>query len=190
MNILALITVCTNLAYISAFDDATRNPAWVAYDLEPCEIVITNRDSFSFRADPRLHDSNNADDYAKSGYDRGHLAPAADFNFDRNALAETYLYSNVCPMLPSVNRGEWAEIEAEVRRLAKSSNDTVHVLTWPEYHYAVFGTNLMGRVHVPFSFHKVAWGKFGARHWVVFNFKLGGECRSVGKTHNKKEGTK
>ena len=168
--LIAAVVVLTNLAYTAGFDTLTRCPSWVQYDLEPGEVVVTNRVPFQFRPDSRVAESDNGVDYAGSGYDRGHMAPAADFNFDRAALGETYLYSNVCPQMPEINRGAWAEIEREVRQLAASG--TVHVVTWPEYMDGICGTNMMGRVRVPAAFRKVAWGWFGVRTWVVLNFDL------------------
>lgn len=165
VNIVAAIIVLTNAAYVAAFDTDSRCPAWVAYDLEPGEIVVTNRASIPFRADSRIVESDNAADYSGSGYDRGHMAPAADFNFDRIALGETYLYSNICPQRPELNRGQWADIERQVRDLARSG--TVHVVTVAEFD----GTNRIGRVRVPSAFVKVAFGSFGARVWRVENVK-------------------
>lgn len=159
------IVIVTNAAFVAAFDTDSRCPAWVEYDLEPCEVIVTNRAAIPFRADPRIPESDNAADYSGSGYDRGHMAPAADFNFDRAALEETYRFSNICPQIPAVNRGEWANVEAEVRALARGGS--VRVLTYPEYHPLV--TNRIGRVRVPFAFVKVARGWFGVRMWRVSN---------------------
>lgn len=180
--LIASIVLVTNVAYTAAFDTVKRCPSWVSYDLEPAEVVVTNRAPFQFRADPRIAESDNAEDYSGSGYDRGHMAPAADFNFDRRALSETYLYSNVCPQLPSFNRGAWADVEREVRLLAASG--TVHVLTWPEYMDGICGTNMIGRVRVPAAFRKVAWGWFGVRTWLVLNFDLA-SANEKPKTQNK-----
>lgn len=173
IQVLAAIVIVTNAAYTAAFDTVTRCPAWVSYDLEPGEVVVTNRAAIPFRADPRIPESDVAADYAGSGYDRGHMAPAADFNFDRKALEETYYFSNVCPQAPIINRGEWAEIEREVRKLAASG--TVHVVVYPE-HMPDCITDRIGRVKVPWAFHKVAWGWFGIKYWIVVN----GGLKSVG----------
>lgn len=171
IQVLAAIVIVTNAAYTAAFDTVTRCPAWVAYDLEPGEVVVTNRAPFPFRADPRIPESDNAADYAGSGYDRGHMAPAADFNFDRKALEETYYFSNICPQMPTLNRGAWAEVEREIRQLAASG--TVHVVTWPEYLDGFCGTNRIGRVRVPAAFRKMAFGWFGVKTWYYINFEIG-----------------
>ena len=187
MSILAAIVVLTNLAYTAAFDTETRCPAWVAYDLEPCEVVVTNRAAIPFRADPRVKESDNAEDYAGSGYDRGHLAPAADFNFDRSALAETYLFTNVAPQVPNLNRGAWLDAETEVRRLAASG--TVHVVTFPVYYSGeIVPTNMIGRVRVPNAFEKIAYGWFGVRHWRFQNIEWRSGWDSL--TNQNKEITK
>lgn len=188
----AAIVLVTNLAFTAAFDTVTRCPAWISYDLEPDEVVVTNRAAIPFRADPRIDESDNTADYNGSGYDRGHLAPAADFNFDRKALEETYYFSNICPQLPSINRGRWADIEREIRHLAASG--TVHVVTWPEYHDGVGGTNRIGRVRIPDAFVKIAWGHFGVRTWRVDNLVLPrGACLPAENTNTntkQKEGTR
>lgn len=178
MNVLASIVLLTNLAYSVAYDTETRCPCWVAYDLEPGEVVKAKRADIPFRADPRVPESDNAADYSGSGYDRGHMAPAADFNFDAAALKETYYYSNIAPQVPALNRGAWLDAENEIRRLAASG--TVHVVVWPEYHSDQ--TNRIGRVRVPIAFNKTAYGWFGLRCWRYNNveWKSGflGECET------------
>ena len=161
--LLASIIVLTNLAFTAAFDTSSRCPSWVYYDITPANIIVTNRFPHGFTTDPRVQESDNALDYGKSGFDRGHMAPAADFNFNQEALSETYRFTNICPQLPTLNRGEWAQIEHEVRNLARKSE--VHVLTFPEFNPT--HTNYMGRVRIPAGFYKVVWGDFGVRIWHV-----------------------
>ena len=170
MNVLASIVILTNLAYSAAYDAGTRCPAWVSYDLEPCEVVVTNRVPIPFAPDPRVQDCATDEDYLGSGYDRGHMAPAADFNFDAAALWETYSYANVCPQDPKLNRGEWAQFEREIRNLAESG--TVHVVAFPIF-FDGLPTNRVGRVAVPHAFEKVAFGWFGVRRKFFFNFRAG-----------------
>lgn len=182
MNTLALITLVTNIAYFAAFDSATRCPAWVSYDLEPHEVIKAKRADIPFSADPRCAASDNAADYAGSGYDRGHLAPAADFNFDRAALEETYRFTNICPQVPELNRGAWLEAEREVRRLAASG--TVHIVTYPVYEGVA--VKRIGRVRVPTGFVKVAWGWFGVREWRYDNIFTKDAVSFGGKNTNER----
>ena len=53
--------------------------------------------------------------YDAFGFDRGHLAPSADFRWSATALSESYYYSNMCPQLAEFNRGRWSELEAQLR---------------------------------------------------------------------------
>ena len=166
VNALAAIVILTNAAFSVWFDTDTRCPACVAYDLEPAEVIRAKRADIPFRADPRVPASDVAADYAKSGFDRGHMAPAADFNFDRRALTETYLFTNIAPQVPELNRGAWAQFEAEIRTLAASG--TVHVVVFPIYTPGA-PVRRMGRVRIPDAFEKVAYGWFGIRRLLAPN---------------------
>lgn len=54
-------------------------------------------------------------DYTHSGYDRGHMAPAADMKWNETAMEESFLLSNICPQIPELNRGRWKELEEQIR---------------------------------------------------------------------------
>jgi len=170
MNLLAAIVVVTNLGFTAGFDTDRRQPVWVAYDLEPSEVVVTNRAPYAFKADPRIAGSDVSSVYRELSFafDRGHLAPAADFNWSPEALKETYYFSNVCPMLKRANRGKWAKAEAEVRSLAASG--TVHVVTFPVYG-GCYHLGVGKPVELPYKFVKVAYGWFGIRFWEVENYE-------------------
>lgn len=175
MSIIAAIVVVTNIGFTAAFDTCKRHPAWVAYDLDPSKVVAAERKSIRFRPDPRipLEDEDGLElgyKYAAEvGWDRGHLVPAADMNWNTNALKQTYYFSNVCPMASRVNRGVWRETEDEVRQLARSG--TVHVVVFPLYDkgYWECAIGPAGRSSFPHSFVKVAYGWFGVRYWKVDN---------------------
>lgn len=163
VNLLAVIAIVTNIGFTVAFDTERRQPSWVSYSLEPDEVILSRRLPYRFSADPRFPESDVRTDYLHSGYDRGHMAPAADFNWSTNALGETYYFSNICPQVPTLNRGRWREIEEEVREFAKSG--TVYVVTAP----LGYGTNECGRLPVPERFAKVAYGWFGFRVYIEEN---------------------
>jgi DNA/RNA endonuclease G (NUC1) len=58
------------------------------------------------------------DDYTRSGYDRGHMAPNADFNDTNENAVKTFFIANIWPQTHSINAGEWLKAENETRRLA------------------------------------------------------------------------
>lgn len=60
--------------------------------------------------------------YTRSGYDKGHLAPAADFAHSRVDMAATFDYVNCLPQRPSLNRGEWKRDETKVRKWSQSDS--------------------------------------------------------------------
>jgi len=71
-------------------------------------------------------------DYTNSGYDRGHLAPAADMRGDQDAMRDTFALGNVIPQNPELNRRYWSRVEGFVRHLTRRF-DHVHVYTGPLY---------------------------------------------------------
>lgn len=68
--------------------------------------------------------------YSKSGYDRGHMAPSADFNWDTDANFTTFTMSNMTPQTPGLNRKAWAALEGEVRKWACAESE-LEVITGP-----------------------------------------------------------
>ena len=62
------------------------------------------------------------DDYTHSGYDRGHMVPAADRSASTKAMRQTFLMTNVCPQAPALNRGAWKKIEDACRRYVRNGH--------------------------------------------------------------------
>ena len=69
--------------------------------------------------------------YDGFGYDRGHLAPSADFRWSKTALSESYFYSNMSPQIADFNRKGWANLEDMVRTYVYENNQSVFVITGP-----------------------------------------------------------
>jgi len=110
----------------------------------------------TFHEEDRLPPDQRArlDDYSRSGFDRGHMAPAGDMP-DAEAQAESFTLANIVPQDRTVNRGTWAAIEESVRRLA-IRRATLFVVTGPLYEGAALD-EINGRVLVPTGLYKAVY---------------------------------
>ena len=115
------------ISYVEKFEGAE----WCAYELLPEETIDnTDRKSGEFMRDPLVETgSARHSDYTKSGYDRGHLAPAADMKFSANAMFESFYMSNVLPQAPKLNRNTWKNLEADIRNYVIRTRDTLYIVT-------------------------------------------------------------
>ena len=99
--------------------------------------------------------SAHSSDYTKSGYDRGHLCPAADMDFNPVAMEESFFMSNISPQAPEFNRGIWKDLETEVRNWAKKEKK-IYVVTGPVFRDNK-GTIGEDKVTVPGYFFKISF---------------------------------
>lgn len=108
-----------------------------------------------FRSDPEIPTgSATPGDYRRSGYDRGHLAPAADMAFSVQTMVDSFFMSNMSPQKPAFNRGIWKDLEALVRQFAITEQKIVVVTgpILPRKKTATIGAN---KVTVPTHYYKV-----------------------------------
>ncbi len=103
--------------YLLGYDERAEQAAWVLYELLASELEGPRQErSNNFREDPQVATgSASLKDYRKSGYDRGHLAPAADMAFSPEAMSESFYLSNMSPQEPGFNRGIWGKLESLIR---------------------------------------------------------------------------
>ncbi len=118
--------VLINEYFITCHDNDHRVPEWVGYRLTSEMLLGNAQRSDDFRADARLPAGQRAElvDYVDSGYDRGHMAPAAAFRRSEEAMSQTFLLSNMTPQTPSLNRQMWRLLEEDVRELARAAGST------------------------------------------------------------------
>lgn len=140
--------------YSLGYCEENEQAAWVFYKLYGDMVNGVAMRVNGFREDPLvLNESASLKDYRKSGYDRGHLCPAADMKINDVAMRESFYMSNMSPQVPSFNRGVWKKLEGMVRGLV-SESDTIYVVTGP-----VFSDNLgsigENNVTVPGYYYKV-----------------------------------
>jgi endonuclease G len=140
--------------YTLSYNEKYEQAEWVAYELKQ-EYLTKNRFKRPlFIKDPNVGTSS-ADwkNYKKSGYDKGHLCPAADMDFSKEAFKETFFTSNISPQLHVFNNGVWKRLEEKTRYWAVKY-DGIYVVTG-----GVLNTSLktIGRekVAVPKYFYKI-----------------------------------
>lgn len=119
--------------YSVSYNKFTRQPNWVMWQLTG-EHVMKRKDGVwnEYREDSELPSEIRSTlcDYASSGYDRGHMCPGGDCNWDDEGRDETFLLSNMCPQNPNLNRGDWKEIEMACRKWAKKY-DNIYIVCGP-----------------------------------------------------------
>lgn len=166
-------------AYAMGYDRRMRNPSWTAEHLTSSNIRPPkspggdqpDRSHSNFHEDPALPPEFRAKlaDYFRSGYDRGHMVPAADAKISQEAMNETFILSNIAPQVgEGFNRDYWAHLENFVRQLTTSFSD-VYVFTIPLYlpkqdpitkkqivSYEVIGNP--PNIAVPTHFAKIVYG--------------------------------
>lgn len=141
--------------YTLCYNEKTEQADWIAYRLTKVNLEnakFKRRDNFKQDPDVKTK-SATPEDYKGSGYDRGHLAPAADFVWTKEGMSESFFMSNMSPQNPGFNRGIWKKLEERVRDWAKS-NEEIYVVTGPIFKgkSEKIGKN---KVAVPDQYYKV-----------------------------------
>ena len=140
--------------YSLSYHETHEQAEWVAYELKRSHLSNTNFKRPYFEIDKAVSTgSAHWRNYKNSGYDRGHLCPAADRKYSQEAHDETFLTSNISPQKPGFNAGIWNTLEQKVRYWARKY-DGVFVVTG-----GILNNDLKGigkeDVSVPDYFYKV-----------------------------------
>ena len=104
-------SIIYHTAYSLSYNPIYKQVNWIAYLLTREETSNTIPRSNNFKEDPLVPGTDFSKDYYKSGYDRGHLAPAADMGFSKITMLESFYYTNISPQTPSFNRGIWKKLK-------------------------------------------------------------------------------
>lgn len=160
-------------AMILSYNERHEQANWVAHvilpDIQDGAVSRTN----DFRPDPRvLTGTAEEQDYFLKflqkdssyvydgyGYDRGHLAPSADFRWSYTALSESYYYSNMSPQRPGFNRYSWAELENALRSYIYNQEEKsqIYVVTGPLLHDSLpYVKRSKNKVSIPEKYFKIA----------------------------------
>lgn len=143
--------------YTVSYNEKYEQANWVYYTLTDSMILNGGEErSNKFKMDKMVvTGSAKSSDYTKSGYDRGHLCPAADMGFNPVANEESFLMSNISPQTPDFNRGIWKELETNVRKWAIKERK-LFVVSGPVFTNAK-GTVGQDEVLVPGYFFKIIY---------------------------------
>lgn len=161
--------VVEHIGYTVSYNSGLRNPNWVAYELTAKEVKGKEPRKGDFTPDPMVKGKQATDDdYRRSGWDRGHLAPAADMKWSEQAMEESFLLSNISPQNRNLNSGVWKSIE-ELTRDNAERYGKVLVVTGPLFKSAKGkGTIGKNKVVIPDGFYKVLLAEDGGLKGIGF----------------------
>jgi endonuclease G len=166
-------------SYTLSYNETHEQPNWVKYMVTKVDLEnsVAKRKN-NFKEDKSIvTGSSQLVDYKGSGYDRGHLAPAATFVDSQEEMDESFYMSNISPQDPSFNRGVWKKIENYERQMAMEK-DTVYVICGG---VLTDGLPTIGpnKVSVPKFFYKIIYTK----DWIICFFLKNGKSNGPLYTH-------
>ncbi len=165
-------TVIKHAAMELVYSEANEQAKWVAHIITPDIAHGRLSRTNDFRPDTAVKTGSAVEKdyfiktqkadgsyaYDGFGFDRGHLAPSADFRWSATAISESYLYSNMSPQRPDFNRGGWAKLEDLMRGYVIENNTALMVVTGPVLTDSMaVVTRSINQVSIPKYFFKVAY---------------------------------
>ncbi len=134
-----------------------RQAVWVCYVLFADNLKLPQvKRSNKFKIDFSVKNPTTPQDYTRSGYDRGHLAPAADMTYSIQAMEDSFLMTNISPQIPGCNRGIWRRVETQVRKWAYQE-EILYIITGPIFDDQ--SNKKLGKtdIPVPVAFYKIVF---------------------------------
>lgn len=150
-------TLICREGYALQHDNAAKIALWAGWTLPPEETIGCNPREDAFAADKDLQAGSRAEpsDYAKSGYDKGHMVPDADMSWSKQTSIESFLMSNMSPQLPNLNRGAWKLLEAQTRAWSWSRQHSLTIYSGNIYTLGKSKTIGENKVVVPDALYKI-----------------------------------
>lgn len=164
-----------------SYNKTAKVPNWVAWHLVKNHTYGSNqRDELLFEEDlnvsaPRATDN----DYYNSRYDRGHMCPAGDNKWSKEAIQESFLFTNICPQNHGLNKDSWNDLEKKCRSWAREYG-AIDIVCGPIF-YGGSQQKTIGRnkVYVPDAFFKVVLCRKGSPKAIGFIYKNRGGYQSM-----------
>ena len=142
--------------YTLSYSEDHEQAEWVQYTLKSDYLNSNISRTDNFRTDPLVRTTSaELIDYKGSGYDRGHLAPAADMKYNSSSMSESFFMSNMSPQSASFNRGIWRKIEKQFRDWSYEYGELV-IVTGPILNGDYLGSIGPNKVTIPKWYYKVA----------------------------------
>lgn len=147
------VTPICRQAYLSMYDPSAKIPLYVEWTVTPLAAIGCEPRSNAFDSDDSIPNGPTPEDYAGSGYDKGHMAPNADQSWDPQVEYESFLMTNMAPQSPSFNRGVWKLLETSVRAWTVVYNRPFTVISGTIYDNN--DKRIGNGVVVPHAFYKI-----------------------------------
>ena len=167
--------------YTTSYNQQTKTPNWVAWHLTKSHTygkVQRSGEVFTEDSDvkaPRATDN----DYYNSRYDRGHMCPAGDNKWDKQAMEQSFLFTNICPQNHGLNKYEWNDVEMRCRDWAREYG-AIDIVCGPVYQTAANQKTIgKNKVWVPDAFFKVVLCRQGKAKAIGFVFRNEGVKQPV-----------
>lgn len=138
--------------YLVAYDAPVKIPVYVAYTLQPQNALGCFPRTNAFVADQSVQGGARPDDYAGTGYDKGHAAPDGDLSYTQQVEYESFLMTNMYPQHGSLNRGIWKLLETSVRGWAVQLNQSYTIYVGAMYGP---GDDSFKGIIVPHAYYKI-----------------------------------
>lgn len=145
--------------YTASYNKEWRQPNWVAWEVNKAELAENESRTNEFLPDPDLKESEavTTQDYVGTGFDRGHMCPAADNRWHWKAMQESFYMSNICPQNHNLNTGDWNDLEKSCRYWVKEKG-SLYIVCGPIFYdrtHETIGKYRNRQIPVPDAFFKV-----------------------------------
>lgn len=144
-----------------SFNAQAHIPNYVVWELTATEADADGKRISDFQADERIDGCPTIDDYRRSGYDRGHMAPAADMKWSEKAMADCHYLTNIAPQAKALNSGAWNTLEANCREWARRDSAII-VICGPVLSDKIVRHIGKTEVSVPERFFKVVLAPYAS----------------------------
>ena len=151
INVLTATELC-NSFFVSLYDKS-KNTVVVVSEKIPGGTTFGTERVNAFHSDSRIKLGPIPNNYAGTGYDKGHMAPAGDAT-GSDQMYETFLMTNMTPQEPTLNRTAWAHLEEAVRKEISKATGDVYIVTIAQYDSH---PKLMNNIPIPNGYWKITY---------------------------------